>query len=253
VALVPIVRILIALSGNPLTVAATQPPRSALHEAVQLFENFEDERAAAAFKALLARSPPGEIAAQAHAYLGLIAFNAFQPDEAKAEFRHALEANSAVDLPPTASPKARLAFGQVRRDLEAEIETGTRSARRSPPAHQPVRQPAYNDAMVPAVEPAPLAATAASPTEVEQAEPSRSHTAAYVLGGATLVLAGLAIYGGVEVLNYGSMVGAGQVGEPKYTLDQLNSARGPASFWAVGWPVAAGRAAAGVVGAALTW
>jgi hypothetical protein len=242
VTLAPIVPFLLALSGSPPSSAAAPSPRSALREAVQLFENFEDERAAAAFKALLARAPPGEVAAEAHAYLGLIDFNAFRPDDAKVEFRRALEANSAVDLPLAASPKARLAFGQVRRDLEAEIEAGAPAKKRPPPAPEATGAPAF--------EPAPFAATAPA---VEQPGPSGSHTAAFILGAATLVFAGLAIYGGVEVLNYSSMVGAGQVGAPKYSLDQLNSARGPASFWAVGWPVSAGLSAAGVVGTALTW
>jgi hypothetical protein len=81
--------------------------------------------------------------------------------------------------------------------------------------------------------------------------------ASYVLIAATAVLTGVAIYGGYEVANYNSMVAAGNnavgSGSVPYSASQIGSNRGPASFWAVGWPVAACVAAAGVVGAVLTW
>ncbi len=239
--LLPLVQIVVVLSSPPMAAGAAPSMQGALDRAIKLFESFEDEEAGAAFAALLERSPPGEIAARAHLYLGLIAFNAFKPDLAKAEFRQALAANFAEELPQQVSPKARATFAQVRRDVMAELEGGA-----SPKARHQAPQPA------------PAATTsvpdaAVSGTETTAPAPTHSHTAAYMLGSATLLLAAVAVYGGVEVLNYSSMVGAGTTSKPVYSLDQLQSAKGPASFWAVGWPVAAGLAAAGAVGTGLTW
>ena len=207
--------------------------------AVKLFEAFEDERAAAALRQLLKRAPPGNVVSKAHLYLGLIAFNHFDPDEARIEFRRALEANPANNLPPQASPKARLAFAQVRRDVEAEVETGSRA-------------PNEGTALMPAFESVPATGTT-SPQEVEQTAPAHPRVAAYLLGAATLVLAGLAVYGGVEVLNFNSTVNAANSAATGTKPTYSNDARGPASFWAVGWPLAAGLGAAGVVGTVLTW
>ncbi len=245
--LLPVLQILAVVSGAPTT-GAPASFQAALDEAVELFDSFEDERAAMKFHALLANKLPGQIASKAHLYLGLIALNAFEPDDAKAEFRRALEANPAADLPPQASPKARLAFGEVRRDLSAEVEgtaPGPRRARNAVQAAVPSR-------------PEPAAAAAAPTAQREQEPPGHSHTAAYVIGAATVVLAALAIYGGVEVLDYNSAVSAGNSyagtgTNPPNSWSGLSSAKSSASFWAVGWPVAAGLAAAGVVGAVLTW
>ncbi len=234
----PLAQVLVALSGAP-TAAPPASMEGALDDAVQFFESFEDERAAMKFRALLARSPPGEIAARAHLYLGLIAFDDIKPDLAKVEFRRALEANPAIDVPSKASPKARLAFAAVRHALEVEME-GAASAPKSPAAER-----------------APAAATTAPSAETAQESPSHSHTAAYVLGAVTLALAVLAVYGGIQVVNYNSMIGTGNGSGngvvPTYTSDQIASAHGPASFWAVGWPVAAGLGAAGLTGTVLTW
>jgi hypothetical protein len=233
--IVPVLQLLLLLAGNPTGVApAVVSTQRACDDAVQLFEDFEDEAAALKLRTLLLRLPPGEIAAKAHLYLGLIAFNDMKPDLAKAEFRRALEANPAIDLPRQASPKTRLAFAAARRALEVELEARPR---------------ALQKAAGPVV-PRPAAATTAVPVLVIEPEPtSPSHTIAYVLSATTLVLAGLAIYGGVQVLDYKSMVGI----PPQYTLDQIQAAHGSASFWAVGWPVATGLGAAGLVGAVLTW
>ncbi len=229
----PVVQIVVALSGAPMVVAEAPTVQRALADAVELFESFEDERAKVEFLALLGRSPPDEVAAKAHIYLGLIAFNAFQTSEAKAEFRLALEANFAEDLPQNESPKARGAFQQVRRALTAELDT--------PKSAQPVARRA------------PAAATSGEAAAVEESPQPRSHVAAYVLGSVTLLLAATAVYGGVEVVNYGSMIGSEAPGRPVYTYDQIVSARNQAGFWSVGWPVAAGLALAGAIGAGLTW
>jgi hypothetical protein len=47
--------------------------------------------------------------------------------------------------------------------------------------------------------------------------------------------------------------GAGNGVKPTYNSSQLASAHGPASFWAIGWPVAAGLGAAGLTGTILAW
>jgi hypothetical protein len=224
VTLAPLLQVFVALSVQQTPPVSTQRE---LDDAVQFFESFEDERAAMKFRALLLHSPPGEIAAKAHMYLGIIAFDDMKPDVAKLEFRHALEANPALDLPPKTSPKTRLAFGAVRHALEVEVEGGARA--------KPAR--------------APTAATS-PPVTLNEPEPaSSSHTAGFILGGVTLVLAGVAIYGGVQVLDYNGMIGI----PPRNTLDQIQAAHGSAAFWAVGWPVAAGLAAAGLAGTLLTW
>jgi hypothetical protein len=240
VILAPLVHLAFALSGNPPVAAEPSPMERSLDDAVQFFESFDDERAALKFRALLAGSPPGEIAAKAHLYLGLIAFDNIKPDLAKLEFRRALEANPGVDVPPKTSPKARLAFAAALHNFELEMEGAAAAPKR------------------PRMEPAPAAATAVSPAEVEGATAPRSHTAAYVLGGLTLALGAVAIYGGIDLVNYNSMVNTGNGSggsalRPTYTSDQLASGRGQASFWAIGWPVSAGLAAAGLVGTFLTW
>ena len=235
--ILPVLQLVIALSGNPTAGPAARPaPAVALREAIKLFNAFQDDKAAAALRDLLKHAPPGQVASKAHLYLGLIAFNHFDPDVAKAEFRHALEINPANDLPLEASPKARTAFAEARRDFDADLARGVQGP--PPPQMAPAAATA-----------APVATTAA----VETAPASHSHVAAYILGAATLVLAGLAVYGGVEVLNYNSTVSAANAAAPGSKPTYSADAHGPASFWAVGWPVATGLGAAGVVGTVLTW
>jgi hypothetical protein len=239
--ILPVVQLLVALSGPPAGAATARPsPEVALHDAIKLFDAFQDDKAAAALRVLLKHSPPSQIASKAHLYLGLIAFNRFDPDVAKAEFRHALEINPANDLPLEASPKARTAFAEARRDFDADLAKGV-----APPSPPPEAAP-------PAATAAPIAPVAAS-AAVEPQQPSRSHVAAYVLGAVTLVLAGVAVYGGIEVLNYNSTVSAANSAPPGSKPTYSADAHGPASFWAVGWPVAAGLGAAGVAGTVLTW
>lgn len=99
---------------------AEAPP--AIVDAVRLYEAMDDARASAALQKILLGNPPGEVAAKAHLYLGLIAFQAFHPDQARAEFRKAIEANPAIDLPPNASPKVRIAFGEARQAVARQFE-----------------------------------------------------------------------------------------------------------------------------------
>jgi hypothetical protein len=124
-----IATVLILLASGPARAA----PAPSLDEAVGWYQAMDDARAADAFARILAAAPPGEVAAKAHLYLGLIAFNAFHPDQARAEFEKAILANPAIDLPPTVSPKARIAFAEARRNVTRELEAPEPA--RKPTAH----------------------------------------------------------------------------------------------------------------------
>ena len=157
--LAAVVQLLVALSGNPATVARP-PPELALGEAVKLFQDFEDQRAAAVLQALLKRSPPKSVAARAHIYLGLIALNAADADGAQAEFEKAVRTDVLIDLPPGQSPKAQILFAEARREVAAG-PVGLSTAGAAPRPEEGVA------AM------SPVAATE---------EPSPSHAPAYVVG-----------------------------------------------------------------------
>lgn len=213
-----------------VVVAAPQLPAQELQRAVALFENLDDEKAAALFRDIVARNPPGAVASKAHLYLGLIALNAIEPDLARAEFRLAIEANPAAELPPSAPPKAHFAFDQAREELARKAAQGASVV---PPSD---------------TTPAPGEATSAPAAEAEAA-PSHAHTWTWVLVGTAVACAAVAVFGGYEVASYNSM--AGQQGV--YTTDQLMPAYNQARFWSYGWPVAAGLAAAAGVGGAFAW
>jgi len=86
-----------------------------------------------------------------------------------------------------------------------------------------------------------------------EASPSplrRWHVASWALAAVTVAAAVVAVYGGVQVLDYN-----GQRGKPAGTVAQesLQSGYSSASTWAnVWWPVAIGGALAGG-GAVLAW
>ncbi|HUB08804.1 MAG TPA: caspase family protein, partial [Myxococcales bacterium] len=155
---------------------------AALARAVQLFEKFDDVRAASAFRAILRSGPPDPIAAKAHAYLGLIAFNELRLADARQEFRAALEADPAVDIPTEdASPKARVAFAQAQQEAE-----------QAPPP--PVPRPAA--ARAPLIVAPPSNRSVETAVAMPPAHPLR--TASYwVLGGAAIA-AGVGLYFGVD-------------------------------------------------------
>ncbi len=124
----------ILVAGLVSGLARAQTP---IEHAVHLYQSMDDVHAAAAFRQILLGNPPGEVAGKAHLYLGLIAFQAFHPDQAREEFKQAIEANPAIDLPPTVSPKARIAFAEARRAVSRELEApdvGQAAARTPPPA-----------------------------------------------------------------------------------------------------------------------
>lgn len=183
--LVSLLQVMVALSGNPPAVARPSP-QVVLRDAVQLFESFKDERAAAALRALLSQSPPASIAATAHIYLALIALNAGDAEAAKGEFAKAVRTDVLVELPPDQSPKARFAFGQVRSDLVNSVEGGLRSSVR--PAAE----------AVPAV---PTPFTAAPEAAVTESEPKgHIRAGAWWLGGAGLAvgIVGTVLFGLAE-------------------------------------------------------
>ncbi|HUB06235.1 MAG TPA: tetratricopeptide repeat protein [Myxococcales bacterium] len=97
--------------------AAAPNPGAELAEGIAHFKAFDDDGAAALLKQSLADQPTPEQAAQAHLYLGLIAFNALRGAEARAEFELALEANAYAELPEDASPKAKLLLVQIRQKM----------------------------------------------------------------------------------------------------------------------------------------
>ncbi len=134
--------------------------RPTLDEAVGLYQAMDDARAAEAFMKVLAASPPGEVAAKAHLYLGLIAFNAFHPDAARAEFMKAILANPAIDLPPGVAPKTRISFAEAHRAVARELE-----ATDLPPSPHPALGPPPSVVVI-SNPPAPTAAvTAPTPTQ----------------------------------------------------------------------------------------
>ncbi len=279
----PSLSLVLALSmGAPLSFST--PTQVELERGIRAFEDFKDTEAAVIFHRVLDRSPPGSLAAKARVYLGLIALNALDLDEAKVQFRHALEADPAAVLPRQAPPKAQPVFDQVRHDISAQAgappavpETAAKAApavvpeaapAAAPETGQPPAPSAANsgELLAPSFDKPPLAegASSAAPKAgadfIDTSAPkpaSSSHVASYVLIAATAVLTGVAIYGGYEVASYNSMVAAGNSavgsGSVPYSASQISSNRGPASFWAIGWPVTAVLAAAGGVGAVLTW
>ena len=91
--------------------AATQ-----LHDAIQLFNNLEDERAATLLRELLRHAPKAQLAGRAHLYLGLVALNVLDVEGARAEFKRAMAIDPTIELPLDASPKARVVFSQAQGD-----------------------------------------------------------------------------------------------------------------------------------------
>lgn len=152
----PLLGIVVALSGSPVTPSASQ---RALDDAVHLFQSFEDAKAAVALRELLRRSPPQAIAAKAHIYLGMIALNASDEPGAKAEFEKAVATSVLVDMPPGQSPKAQILFAEARRSVAA------------------APLPAPSQGAPPAAEGTPPAALTVAET------PAPSHVPAYVVGG----------------------------------------------------------------------
>ncbi|MHB8417243.1 MAG: hypothetical protein ACYDCL_04145 [Myxococcales bacterium] len=108
-----------ALLLGSLLLADPSGAGAELQAGIGRFHSFDDDGAAALLKQSLADRPTAEQAAQAHLYLGLIAFNVLRGPEARAEFELALQASPYAELPEDASPKAKLLLVQVRQQLAA--------------------------------------------------------------------------------------------------------------------------------------
>jgi tetratricopeptide (TPR) repeat protein len=224
------------------SVARAAPADAQLAKAIHMFEQLDDEGSTLALRALVASNPPSEVAAKAHIFLGLIAFNAFRADEAREEFKKALRLNAAIELPRRVSPKAKLGFAQARQELSQEVENSAAPLAPAPPL--------ATAAPAPAPAPAPMVLTSNS---TESVEPSHSHVLSFVLGGGAVVAAGLAIFGGVEVAQDVSLVNSANANPGKYTSSQLDSAHSNAAPWAAGWIICAAVAAVAGTAAVITF
>ncbi len=161
----------LALLVAPSAARAASNGPEALGAAIELYRNLDDSGAAQALHSLLRHAPVAAVAAKAHLYLALIALNAAQGDDAKAELREALSIDPTV-LPPTdCSPKVWELFAQLQR------EQATSQAAARPREAAPIT-----------ASPAPPLVAATAPER-----PARSHAVSYALFG----IAGAALVGGV--------------------------------------------------------
>jgi tetratricopeptide (TPR) repeat protein len=222
------VAVLVAALGAARHAVASQP--DTLARGIASFENLDDEQATRAFRQLLAEKPPREIAAKAHLYLGLIAFNSNSTEVAATEFKLALKANPAIELPPTSSPKARLLIGEARNELAGEIE------------QQSAQPPA-----------APIAATTPAVEVAAAIEPRHPRAAAIALGIAGILVGATAVYGGIQVLDYQGLVSSANASPRSVAGSQVVSAHGAAQFWAAAWIPLAAIGAGCFVATAFTW
>ncbi len=217
-------------AGQPA--AATEP--DALAQGIDFFQNFDDADATQAFRKLLDAKPPRSVAAKAHLYLGLIAFNANSPDAADEEFKLALKANPAVELPRGSSPKAVALWLEARREFYQELRT--RPTVLGKPA------------------PAPAAATAESSLPPEEA--THSHALGWSLFAASGVAVGFAIYGAVRVAQVEDAIGELTPSTSAATYQanlQTALGRANAQNWQYAVIALAGVAVAAAVTGVLTW
>lgn len=206
-----------------LTVAAAPAAGTAaqhFERGVAFFRAFDDGHAQTEFDAVLALDPPGELAARARVYLGLISFNAIRPDPAQAQFEAALLENPAVELPADASPKARMSFDEARQRVMRRMAAGQSKPGSVPPA---------------AVEVVP--------------QTSHSHALSITLGAIGLVAVGVGVYGAAEVAQYNSLISQAPHGNVQSS--QLTSLS--AGFWAVAWIPFVAVGAGGLTAAGFTW
>ena len=111
------VLLMLSLACSVRQARASPQDDARLRQAVQLFNQFNDEEASAALRELLRHAPRAPVAAKAHLYLGLIAFNELDMDAAHRELQQAILLYPAIELPANSSPKARIEFGEIQRRL----------------------------------------------------------------------------------------------------------------------------------------
>ncbi|MHB8419183.1 MAG: hypothetical protein ACYDCL_13995 [Myxococcales bacterium] len=179
----------LSLAAARPALARSSPNQAALKRAIHLVARLEDERARVLLQKVLGRSPPAPIAAQCHLYLGIISLNALDTEGARAEFKKAIATDATVELPLSASPKARLVFG------EAQGELAQASQLPAAPAPAPPPQPP-SVLVLPAN---PPGATAAPGVGTALPQPkATSHAPAYVVGALGLAALGGGIALGLE-------------------------------------------------------
>jgi hypothetical protein len=217
-----------------------------LAQAIGLANEMKDDQASLLLVQLLARRPPATIAAKAHLYLGILAFNGLRQQEARHEFELALWANPAIELPPGNSPKTQLAFSEARRELsQALARSGNADGALPTSAELAGPATAASDDHQ-AVPPPALAETATI-------ERSHSHALAYVLGGVALAALGVGIYGEIVVANYNGAIAKANGSPGVYPSSSVTGQANGAPVWqyaAIGCFVAAGL---GGLGSILTW
>ena len=205
-----------------------------LAEGLQKYRQLDYDDAVKILHRVVGRQPPKAVAAKAHVYLGVIALNLSSVDQAKEEFRLALVADATAELPYEASPKARTVFAEAQRDFDAELQ-----ARRVSGGVRADVPPAV----------VPVVVEAAGEPPKASSHPS---ALAVVLGSVGVVAGAVAVYGGIQVLNYNNNVGAGNSNQGTMNMSTLGP-RSTAQFWAVSWLIFAGLGAAGLTAAALAW
>jgi predicted nucleic acid-binding protein len=109
--------LLVALAASAPVARASPQDDARLTRAIQLFNAFNDEEATTALRELLRHAPRASVAAKAHLYLGLIAFNTLDIDAAHHELEQAILLYPALELPANSSPKARIEFAEIQRRL----------------------------------------------------------------------------------------------------------------------------------------
>lgn len=211
--------------------AAAPSDAARLQNAIRDYQNFDSEKASAEFERLLGAKSPRNVRAQAHLYLGLIAFDARQTDKALSEFTAALREDPGVEPPRFSSPKVQLAFSQARESLASQVN---RSVARTPP-------------------PAPPEAVVAVPSTPPPEPESHSHVATWVLAGAAAIATGVAIYGGVQVASFNATVGGANNHTQALSGTAYSASRTTAQAWDVAWISAAAVGAGCVAGAVVVW
>ncbi len=181
--------VLLLAAARPAVAKSTSPQIAALKKAIRFVARLEDDRAKTLLDELLRHAPPAAIAVRCHVYLGIIALNKLNASEARAEFKKAITIDPTAELPVTASPKARLVYGEAQKQLAdaSQLPTapeGEQAAPSTAPPSEPTQ--ASSDAAPPA------------PAEVS-AQPAlkpANHVPAYVVGGVGVAaLAGGIIFG----------------------------------------------------------
>lgn len=210
--------LLIAASFVPASSSPSSTPVAQLEEAVRSFNNFDDAKAAEQLRMVLAYLPSPDVAAKAHLYLGLIAFNAHELERAQKEFQLAVRLNSSIEL-REGSPKARIALEEARAAVLKELGEQRRL---------------FTE-------------------DVRPVETPRTHLLALTLGGVALVTAAVAVAGAFEMVSYTSTMNQVANGTLTETADVGIAQQSNAQAWEVATIVCAIVAAAGVTGTVLTW